>query len=181
MKKIVFLLIGFCFCKTAFATEPNEANSIDSLTYQIAQLKAVISEQKKQLIQLKKENARLKSLCQKAGIDVNEPSMQSINEKCIYRGKERDSAWIERLFKRCGKYIADVNGQYIDIYGIILENSKEENKFRSNVPTGTILKLPSGYSVLESLGHNEILIHRRSVPTYPNPLPSSGPIGGGSI
>jgi hypothetical protein len=175
VKKVVFLLMGFCFCKTAFAAEPNEVNSIDSLRFQIAQLKVVISEQEKQLTQLKKENIRLKSLCQQAGIDIKETSTQSINERCIYRGRDRDSAWIERMFKRCGKYIADVNGQYIDIRGTILENSKEKIKYRKNIPTGTILKLPYGYKVLQSLGQSELLIHRRPTPTFTTP--PTGPIG----
>ncbi|MHB9070955.1 MAG: hypothetical protein ACYC54_11385 [Sedimentisphaerales bacterium] len=161
MKSMIFLLVCGCFCANVLAVDSNEPNSIDSLKTQITELKLTIEKQAAQISKLQRDNLKLKSLCRQAGIGVpaENASMRPISKKCVYKGRVRDSEWIQRMFAKYDKSIGDVNGQYVYIQEFLEKNSSDV-KGKSKIPTGTIFKLPLGYKVLQVLNANEILIHR---------------------
>lgn len=129
---VVAILFGGLSASTTTAEENNTgAQDVNVLKTNIRELEKTIKTQEEQIrraekaldelkkqldIQIK-ENDRLRELCKKAGIDTTKEIGSSTTPygHIIYRGKERDVEWFNKIYKRFSDKIAFVNDKFVDL------------------------------------------------------------------
>lgn len=91
--------------------------TITTQAEQIQRTEKVLDELRKQLDAQIKENDRLREICKKAGIDTTKESVSDSKSigHIIYRGKERDADWFNRMYKMFSDKIALLNGEFVDL------------------------------------------------------------------
>ncbi|MGA2092372.1 MAG: hypothetical protein ABSH16_03050 [Sedimentisphaerales bacterium] len=130
--------------------------TIQTQEEQIQRTNKELDELKKQLDAQIKENDRLRELCKKAGIDTTKEidSNTTPNGRIIYRGKERDEDWFNRMYKRFSDKIALVGDKFVDLG---TEPKEIGNDF---VEVGTIIDARYGdNTVISVIGDREALIN----------------------
>jgi hypothetical protein len=146
--------------------EKGQTEDVKLLQVKIKKLeKAVESQQntinrlRKELAKQTEENKRLLALCKKAGIQTAIPAKTSFDPgDIVYRGKERDKKWFDRMYERFYDKIVYIDGKYIDKSLFKLERMSGNKTW----PKGSIVKAPSGCKVLQVLGPGEALILRKA-------------------
>lgn len=131
---------------------------------QIQRTEKALDELRKQLDAQIKENNRLRELCKKAGIDTTKEidSNTTLIGRIIYRGKERDEDWFNRMYERFSDKIALAGDKFVDL--------RTKPKCMSNdfVEVGSIIDASSGCGsylgpttneVISIIGDGEAVIH----------------------
>lgn len=148
---------------------------------QITRTEKALSDVKKQLDEQIKENKRLRLLCEKAGIDTTKESGSASKPigRIIYRGKERDEDWFNRMYKRFSDKIVLFDGKFVALsFRFILSTHMKETP----LPVGTITWTPPECKVLSVIGDDGVLLVGDTsdsifhVTGYDGPLLSDGKI-----
>jgi hypothetical protein len=109
-------------------------------------MKKTLNELRGQLDEQIKENNRLRELCEKAGIDTTKKtdSNATPSERIVYRGKERDEDWFNRMYERFYDKIALSGDKFVD-----LRTFKPKNISSDFVEMGTVVSTlsPSSASI----------------------------------
>jgi hypothetical protein len=126
---------------------------------QIQRTGKTLDELMKQLDAQIKESNRLRELCKKAGIDTTKESDSASKPigRIIYRDKERDEDWFNRMYERFSDKIALAGDKFVD-----LRTFKPKDIGADFVEVGTIIDAGYGKNkVISVIGDGEALINYR--------------------
>ena len=157
------------------AEDVNQKSELQTLQTKIDSLEKTIKAQQKQLDEQIKENKRLQLLCQKAGIDTTKESGSASKPigHIIYRGKERDEDWFNRMYARFSDKIGLLDGKFVALRFVDIGKLKDISE--SPLPVGAIIQIPSECKVLSVIGDGEFLLvikgglRGSSYPVYTTP------------
>ena len=171
---VVSIVIAILFGGLSASTRAGENNAgaqdINALKIKIGELEKTINTQAEQIQQTGKtldelrkqldvqieENNRLRELCKKAGIDTTKESGSASKPVgcIIYRGKERDEEWFNRMYERFSDKISLAGEKFYDLR--TFEPKEIEADF---VEIGAIVDAGYGDNkVISVIGDGEALI-----------------------
>jgi|GEM_PF-6326345 len=136
--------------------------TVNAQAEQIQQTGKILEELRKQLTVQIEENNRLRELCKKAGIVTTKESGSASKPigRIIYRGKERDEDWFNRMYERFSDKIALAGDKFVDPETFKLKSISDDY-----VEVGTIIDAGYGENkVVSVIGDKEALIHYQYVP-----------------
>ena len=125
----------------------------------ITRTEKALSDVKKQLDKQIEENDRLRELCKKAEIVTTKESSSASKPigRIIYRGKERDEDWFNRMYERFSDNVAYADGKFYNIKeGLINQKTISDESFE----IGTFVRTPTDCNVYKLLSDGEVLIMR---------------------
>jgi regulator of replication initiation timing len=133
--------------------------TINTQAEQIQRTEKALDELRKQLDAQIEENNRLRELCKKAGIDTTKEAGSASKPigRIIYRDKERDEEWFDRMYERFSDSIAYADSKFYNIKeGKLNQKTIGEGSFK----IGTFVRTPDDCNVYKLLGEGEVLIVR---------------------
>jgi hypothetical protein len=170
MKKVMLIVvcvaISSSFAATPKLSEQDLLRVIAALKFKTKTQSELINQLKAECIATKKENKVIEKYFNDAGLEL--PKRKELitlfelkndsNDiyKMVYRGNIRDDTWLLNAYQNYGHQIIKSGGGYINQKEFrqtipVLSHSIE-------VPVGVMVRLPSGFKILNTLGRGEYLI-----------------------
>jgi regulator of replication initiation timing len=192
---VIAILFGGLSASTTAGENNAGAQDINALRTKIGELEKTINTQAEQIRRMEKElgalrkqldaqikeNERLRELYQKEDVGTATKEAGSDSKPIghiIYRGKERDEEWFDRMYEQFSDKIVLVKGKIL--YKKVLENGKVTDISESFEPphisqnyvkVGTIVRGGTG-KVISVIGEGEALIFQGGITGYVGQLGS---------